>query len=112
MMLLHQLSGFEFSNLTLMIGVLVSTAMLRMTGINPGWYFSCCFFNPGRSQLDMVGFNIANHQHRYRFALQALLQPYLLGPPTTVHYGRYVSCDHDRDRHPHAALSADSAKRL
>jgi|GEM_PF-2164231 len=33
---LHQLLGFEFSNLTLLIGVLVSTRILRVTGTNPG----------------------------------------------------------------------------
>jgi hypothetical protein len=32
----HQLLGFEFSNLTLLIGVLVSTRILRVTGTNPG----------------------------------------------------------------------------
>jgi hypothetical protein len=33
---LHQLSGFEFSNLTLLVGVLVSSNIRRVYGINPG----------------------------------------------------------------------------
>jgi hypothetical protein len=40
---IHQLTGFEFSNLTLLVGVLVSTAMVRLTGVNPGGILAAAF---------------------------------------------------------------------
>lgn len=40
---IQQLNGFEFSNLTLVVGVLVATAVLRTTGINPGGILAAAF---------------------------------------------------------------------
>lgn len=40
---LHQLSGFEFSNLTLLIGVLTASTVRRVYGINPGGVIAAPF---------------------------------------------------------------------
>jgi hypothetical protein len=42
--MLHQLSGFEFSNLTLLVGVLVATFVSRVTGSKPGGILVTPFF--------------------------------------------------------------------
>ncbi len=40
---LHQLSGFEFSNLTLLVGVLTAATVRRVYGINPGGVIAAPF---------------------------------------------------------------------
>ncbi len=40
---IHQLSGFEFSNLTLLVGVIVATYVLRTTGYSPGGILAPAF---------------------------------------------------------------------